>query len=114
MRKQHQYMIIQLFASIWCCIFSYCHCLQSLEKLIYISNTSLYARDSGAIYMHGTVLGSDRAYTSIHHNYIHDTGNYDSFYADIYFDNHSQYGVAYNNVSYATDKAFDRENIVAL
>lgn len=77
-----------------------------------ISNTSLYARDSGAIYMHGTVLGSDRAYTSIHHNYIHDTGNYDSFYADIYFDNHSQYGVAYNNVSYATDKAFDRENIV--
>ena len=77
-----------------------------------ISNISLYARDSGAIYMHGTVLGSDRAYTSVHHNYIHDTGNYDSFYADIYFDNHSQYGVAYNNISYATDNAFNRNNIV--
>lgn len=77
-----------------------------------IYNASLFARDSGSIYMHGTVLGSDRRYTKIHHNYVHDTGNYDSFYADIYLDNLCQYGEVYDNIIYSKDEKTVRNNPV--
>ena len=43
---------------------------------------------------------------------MHDTGNYDSFYADIYLDNLCQYGEVYDNIIYSKDEKTVRNNPV--
>lgn len=67
-------------------------------------NANFAARDTGILYYHGAVIGSDRLYSKVHHNYAHDGGTVDGANSSYYFDNLMQFFECYDNIAYSTIK----------
>lgn len=61
------------------------------------SNTSLLARDTGSVYIHGSVMGSELQKTTFRNNVIYNDYS-DGFNAAMYFDNWTQMLECYDNV----------------
>ncbi len=64
-----------------------------------IINACLVSRDTGVVYMHGTISGDDRLKMKIHHNIVGDVWNYDGQATAIYFDNYIQNIDCYSNIT---------------
>ncbi len=68
------------------------------------SDSSIAARDTGVVYMHGTRLGTDRKHFKFHDNTVWDSWSCDKSNMGIYFDNCTQQGEVYNNIVFYTNK----------
>ena len=68
------------------------------------SDSSITARDTGVVYIHGIMLGTDRKKFKLHDNMIWNSWSECESNMGIYFDNYSQQGEAYNNIVFYTDK----------
>lgn len=65
---------------------------------------SISARDTGVVYIHGMMLGTDRKKFKLHDNTVCNSWSEDRANMGIYFDNYSQQGEVYNNIVFYTDK----------
>lgn len=68
------------------------------------SDSSITARDTGIVYIHGIMLGTDRKRFTFHNNTLWNSWSGYTGNMGIYFDNWSQQGEAYNNIVFYTDK----------
>lgn len=73
-------------------------------------NANFAARDTGIFYFHGTPIGSDRLYSKVHNNYVHDGGTVDGANESVYFDNLMQFFEAYDNLIYSTNESVKKTN----
>ncbi len=67
------------------------------------SEGSICARDTGTVYIHGVVLGSDRAKTQFHHNMVSNPWALDGGCAGLYWDNWVHGVDSYNNVIFSNN-----------
>jgi len=67
------------------------------------SEGSICARDTGTVYVHGVLLGSDRATTQFHHNMVSNPWALDGGCAGLYWDNWVHGVDNYNNVIFSNN-----------
>lgn len=70
-------------------------------------NGSLSARDTGTVYIHGAVMGTDRLKSKFHNNMVYDSWSFDSFNIGIYYDNWMSMVEVYDNVVFYTDERIE-------
>ena len=75
-------------------------------------NGSIAARDTGTVYIHGAVLGTERLKSKLHNNVVYDSWSFDSFNISIYYDNWMGMGECYDNVTFHTDARIKPANSV--
>ncbi len=70
-------------------------------------NGSLSARDTGTVYIHGAVMGTDRLKSKFHNNMVYDSWSFDSFNIGIYYDNWMSMVEVYDNIVFYTDERIE-------
>ncbi len=68
------------------------------------TDASICTRDTGTVYVHGAVMGTDRLKSRFHHNLVGNSWSTDGYNCGVYYDNWMSAAECYNNLTFYTDE----------